>query len=128
MTTHTVTLNLPEAIYQRLKQRSQQAQRSLEDELLAVLVTKIPTTETLQDSPLAYTEIVEFLGHGATAQEIAEFRLSQTAQNRAQSLLQKNKEGLLSPAEEAELELYVELENFMALIKIQALQQSQNSS
>ena len=125
MTTHTVTLNIPEPLYHHLQRRSQLLQRSLEDELLALLAAKSPA-DSLQNTPLAYKEVVEFLGHGATAKEITEFRLSPQAQARAQTLLQKNKEDKLTPAEEAELELYIELEDFMALVKIQAQQQLQN--
>ena len=126
MTTHTITLDLPDVLYQRLKQRSQQTQRSLEDELLDLLATKIPTLKSLDSPPLAYNEVIDFLGRGATAKEIAEFRLSPAAQTRAQSLLKKSKIESLTPAEEAEMELYIELEDFMALIKIKAHQQLQN--
>ena len=87
-----------------------------------MLITKLPSPDMLNDMPPAYDEVVEFLGRGATAQEISEFRLSSTAQMRAQTLLQQNKLDALSPAEEAELDLYIELENFMSLIKIRALQ------
>ena len=128
MTTHAVTLNLPEPLYRHLQRRSERLQRSLEDELLALLTTKALASEDSQNMPLAYNEVVEFLGRGATAKEITEFRLSPEAQTRAQSLVQKNREGSLSPAEEAELELYTELEDFMALIKIRAHQQLQNLS
>jgi len=83
----------------------------------------MPSTETLEKMPPAYTEVVEFLSGGATVKEISEFRLSSEAQAQAQALLRKNKEGVLSPAEEAELNLYVELENFMSLLKVKALQQ-----
>jgi hypothetical protein len=123
MTTRTVTLDLPETLYNRLSRRSQQSQRSLEDELLTLLATNLPIIEATQGTSLAFNEVIEFLGRGATAEEVANFRLSATAQARAQLLLEKNKEGTLSSAEEAELDLYIELENFMALIKIQALKQ-----
>ena len=125
MNTYTVTLELPEAIYRQLSDRSRQLQRSLEQELLAILATKIHTADSSESMPLAYKEVVEFLGRGATAKEITEFRLSSEA--RAQSLLQKNREGTLSPSEEVELDLYIELEDFIGLIKIQALQQLQNN-
>ncbi len=128
MTTHTVMLNLPESLYQRLSRRSKQSHRSLEDELLALLATKTLTAEAPESIPLAYDEVIEFLGRGATAQEIADFRLSPPAQARGQSLLTKNKEGALTPDEEAELDLYIELEDFMALIKIRAIQQLKNHS
>jgi hypothetical protein len=127
MNTYTVTLELPEAIYRQLSDRSRQLQRSLEHELLAILATKIHTADSPESMPLAYKEVVEFLGRGATAKEITEFRLSSEAQARAQSLLQKNREGTLSPSEEVELDLYIELEDFIGLIKIQALQQLQNN-
>ncbi len=128
VTTHTVMLNLPEPLYQRLSRRSKQSQRSLEDELLSLLATKTLTAEVPENIPLAYDEVIEFLGCGATAQEIADFRLSPMAQARGQSLLTKNKEGDLTPAEEAELDLYIELEDFMSLIKIRAIQQLKNHS
>jgi hypothetical protein len=127
MSTHTITLNLPEPLYQRLNQRSQQLQRSLEEELIALLSTKVPATKTGEKMPLATSEVVEFLGRGASAQEIAEFRLSSAAQTRAKELLQKNRDESLTPAEEAELEAYVELEDFMGLIKLHALQQLQGN-
>jgi plasmid stability protein len=123
MTTHTVTLNLPEKLYQRLRQRSQQFRRSLEDELLLLLASKASEFETGSSASLAYNEVIEFLGRGATTQEIVDFRLSAAAQARGQALLEKNRQGTLSPAEEAELNLYIELENLMALIKIRAHQQ-----
>ena len=126
MSTHTVTLDLPETLYRHLRRRSKQSQRSLEDELLALLVSKLPAAEAKMS--LAYNELIEFLGRGPTAEEIANFRLSSAAQARAQSLLEKNREGILNPAEETELDLYVELENFMALIKIQAFKQLQSRS
>jgi plasmid stability protein len=127
MTTHTVTLNLPEKLYQRLRQRSRQFHRSLEDELLLVLASKTSGLEAGSTVPLAYNEVIEFLGRGVTTQEIIEFQLSGAAQARAQTLVEKNREGTLSPAEEAELDLYVELEDLMALIKIRARQQLQHS-
>lgn len=128
MTTHTVTLNLPEKLYQRLRQRSQQFRRSLEDELLLLLASKASEFETGSSAPLAYNEVIEFLGRGATTQEIVDFRLSTAAQARGQALLEKNRQGTLSPAEEAELNLYIELENLMALIKIRAHQQLRRNS
>ncbi len=123
MAVHTVTLNLPETIYQRLRRRSLQSQRPLEDELLDLLVAQAPMPELTEGIPPAYTEVIEFLGRGATAEEIVNFRLSAAAQATAQALLAKNKADALTPPEERELDLYIELENFMALLKNQARQQ-----
>ncbi|MCB0209930.1 MAG: hypothetical protein KDJ52_11395 [Anaerolineae bacterium] len=128
MATYTVTLDLPESLYQQLSRRSQQFQHSLEEELLAILTMKMRSSETADHLPSAYSEVIEFLGHGATPQEIAEFRLSATAKARASALLNKNKEGTLTPSEEAELDSYVELEAFIGLLKVQALRQLQGTN
>jgi len=122
---YTVTLNLPEAFYQQLYVRSQQSQRSLETELLSLLMPPVPEVSHLSVLPMAYQEVIAFLGRGATSTEIVNFRLSPQAQARAKSLLQKNRDQTLTPSDNAELDFYVELENFMALLKMQALQQFQ---
>ena len=47
MTTQTVTLTLPEPLYERLKERAGQTHRSVEDEALAVLATAVPVAADL---------------------------------------------------------------------------------
>src|ERR1700752_2070860 len=47
MTIQTVTLNLPDTLYYRLKQRAEQSHRTVEDELLDVLVTAVPVADEL---------------------------------------------------------------------------------
>lgn len=113
----TITIDLPESIYQQLYVRSQQSQRSLEAELLAMFLPPMPQTQGLVPLPLAYQEVIHFLGRGATAADILNFHLSAPAQARARLLLQKNRDQTLTPSERAELDFYVELENFMALLK-----------
>jgi plasmid stability protein len=44
---YPVTLNLPVVLYERLKRRAQQADRSVEAELLDVLATAIPSDDEL---------------------------------------------------------------------------------
>jgi plasmid stability protein len=47
MTTQTLTLNLPEPLYQRLEERARQTHRSVEDTALEVLTTAVPVAEDL---------------------------------------------------------------------------------
>lgn len=47
MTVQIVTLQLPVPLYQRLKARAEQAQRSVEDEVLDVLATSVPVADEL---------------------------------------------------------------------------------
>jgi plasmid stability protein len=45
--TQDVTLHLPDSLYQRLKQRADQARHSVEDELIDVLATAVPVADEL---------------------------------------------------------------------------------
>jgi plasmid stability protein len=47
MTMQKVTLELPELLYQRLKDRAVQAHRTVEDEMLDVLATSVPLADEL---------------------------------------------------------------------------------
>ena len=47
MTTQTITLQLPELLYRRLKARANQAHRTVEDELLDVLAMAVPVADDL---------------------------------------------------------------------------------
>jgi hypothetical protein len=43
----SITLHVPDALYDRLKQRAEQADRSVEDEVLEVVATAIPPDDAL---------------------------------------------------------------------------------
>lgn len=47
MNLQRVTITLPEPIYQRVKRRSQQMQRSVADELAAVVAASLPEQESV---------------------------------------------------------------------------------
>jgi len=47
LATQTVTLNVPDALYTRLKQRAEQTHRSVEDELLEVVAVAVPVVDDL---------------------------------------------------------------------------------
>ena len=47
MNSQQVTITLPETIYERVKRRSQQMQRSVADELAAVVAASLPEQESL---------------------------------------------------------------------------------
>ena len=67
-----------------------------------------------------YGEIIEFLAGGTTPAEIVAFRPSEAARRRVSDLIQREKEGLLSPDETIELEHYLELEHIMRLARAHA--------
>lgn len=124
MTTHAITLELPDPLYQSIRRLSRRSQRSLEAELLTLLESHTPAPG--YGAYPAFDEVVDFLGRGATAGEIAAFKLSPAARARARELLAKNRAEALSEDETRELDVYVELEDFMALLKIRAHEQLQS--
>jgi hypothetical protein len=75
-------------------------------------------------SPLAQ-EVIGFLARGPRPEEIVSFRPSEQALERSRELLDRNKAGSLTPAEEAELDEMALLDHLVALIKAKAWQHVQ---
>lgn len=71
---------------------------------------------TIQD------EVLTFLLSAPTPQQIIAFHASDTAQLRLRELLDANRNGTLSPSEEAELEEASQLNHFVILLKAKARQ------
>src|SRR5437867_628256 len=96
MTVQTLTLNVPEPLYQRLKQRAAQTERTVEDEALDVLVTAVPVADELPAdlaeaiSPLALLDD-EALWRAARSRLAAE-----VAQRLEELHLKQQREGLTS--------------------------------
>jgi hypothetical protein len=72
-------------------------------------------------SPI-YEELLEYLIEKATPQEILAFQLSEAGQEHAHYLTERNKSGLLTPAEAVELEQLLEFDQLVSLLKAKALQ------
>lgn len=73
-------------------------------------------------------EVAEFLAHGPSAKEIADFRLSEPAQERVRLLLEKNEESTLTPEEAAELDEITVLNQLFMLIRARMRSRSQQDS
>ena len=79
-------------------------------------LSAVPSTET----PLAYAEVLDLLLTRPTPHDILAFKVSDAAQARLRLLLDKNREETLSAPEEAELNIYEQLEHLMILLKAKA--------
>ena len=128
--TYSVTLELPEPIYQSFKERSKKTHRSLEDELLNSFATELPILPKAATVDLeAYNEVFNFLLSSPTANEIVQFRLSGNSIQRATDLLAKQRSiHGLTLAEDRELDAYVELGDFMDILRAKAMLQMQNTT
>jgi len=94
MATQRVTVNLPQALYEQLKQRAAQSHRTVEAELVEVVGTVVPMAGELNP---ALTELLAQMEHldDQALRQVAQRHLSQRAQARLQSLnLKRQREGL----------------------------------
>jgi hypothetical protein len=73
-------------------------------------VVSSETQVELANVPNVYQEILDFLIRRPTPEEIRAFKVSPENQVRLSLLLQKNREGVISPVELAELDVYEQLE------------------
>ncbi|MDX2030081.1 MAG: hypothetical protein SF339_05395 [Blastocatellia bacterium] len=67
-----------------------------------------------------YREITEFLSNNPTAAQIIAFRISPAAQDRLEDLLSANREESLSPEQRAELDTYLQLSEWISILKARA--------
>jgi hypothetical protein len=68
-----------------------------------------------------YAELLEYLAEKATPEEILAFRVSETAQQRADELTERNKEGRLTDEEARELEQMLQFDELVSVLKSRAL-------
>jgi hypothetical protein len=68
-----------------------------------------------------YTSFIEYLLEKMTPEEILAYQASDAEQERAEELTEKNKEGILTPKERAELEEMMNLEALVHLLKVRAM-------
>lgn len=72
-------------------------------------------------SEKSVTDIVtDFLGSAPMLEEIAAYRLPDEFQTRAHNLLEKNRQGILSPEERSEMEEFRQIDHILALVKAKA--------
>jgi hypothetical protein len=71
----------------------------------------------------AYDEVVSFFASGPSRDEIGSFRLSEEAVERVRRLLLKKSAGTLTDEEADELDVCVQLDRLLLLIRSRAIEQ-----
>ena len=69
-----------------------------------------------------YDDLLDILAEGATLERLLAFRLPDEKQNRLDDLLEKNREGLLTDQDAAELDTFEQVEHVVRLLKAHLLQ------
>ncbi|MGG6240094.1 hypothetical protein ACQ4N7_15830 [Nodosilinea sp. AN01ver1] len=118
-----ITIDIPDDLAQRLAPYQSQFSELFTRLIATTLLGQQPpgqSTPTLPNSSSTYQEILDLLISQPTSEQIISFKVSEASQSRLQTLLQKNRETALSPAESAELDLYEQLDTLMGLLKVRA--------
>jgi hypothetical protein len=108
-----LTIDIPDGLAERLEPER--------NRLVEILESGLRLRDWAGASALAQ-EVVNFLAKGPRPQEIVDFRPSPAAVERSRELLNRNKQGRLTPAEEAELDEMALLDHLVTLIKAKAWQ------
>jgi len=77
-------------------------------------------TMTIDLQPSIFTEIADFIASQPTLETIIAYRISESQQERIDDLLERNREGMLSPDEHHEMESYLIISHVMSLAKAKA--------
>jgi hypothetical protein len=67
-----------------------------------------------------YIEMIDFIASGATSRDVAQFRPSPQAQQRAAELIEREKGNGLAADEKSELDYYLQLEHILRMAKARA--------
>jgi hypothetical protein len=81
--------------------------------------------EQRSDPSVLAQDIIEFFAKGPDSSHIVEFKPSARSVERARELLEKNREGTLTPAEQIELDQMSLLNRLFSMIKAKAKQHLQ---
>jgi hypothetical protein len=74
-----------------------------------------------------YDDFLDYLIEKATPTEILAFQPSAQALERAETLLERNSEGILTPDERAELDQMLQMDRLVSVLKARALAASKKS-
>jgi hypothetical protein len=113
-----ITIEVPEALAERLA--------TMHDPFPEVLVRGLDPSSPLPTE--IYRSVLQFLSNHPSPQEVLDFKLTPTMQERVSALLTKNRAGQLTPAESAELDEYERINRFVRKFKIRAMQELQATS
>ena len=119
MALQTVTVHLPEMLYRQVARRAQQMRRSVEDELVEVVSTAMPTMEALPSDIVDDLEQLTYLTD-AEMWEAARTTLPRQNSERMQALVLKRQGVRLTAIEERELKRLTHLADRAMLVRAQA--------
>lgn len=115
----SITLEVPDDLAARLDQLRDRLPDLL-PEVLTLLASDNGRTTVPSMRYRVFEEMIDFLASSPTSEQIIAHKVSARAQERLAELLEKNREEGLSEAENAELDVYEQVDYVMSLLKARA--------
>lgn len=115
----TITLDVPDELVGRLTPVQTQLPGLLVFALDLLGIEDPKATDPTQTFPVLQ-EMIDFLVQAPSYTQILEFKVSPETQERLEELLDINREDVLSPQGQAELDAYQQVDHFMILLKARA--------
>lgn len=75
---------------------------------------------SLRETSGLFDEVLDMLSSTPTPEQIIAYQPSAALRQRASELLERNREGLLTPEEQAELDEFAQINHFMSMLRARA--------
>ena len=119
MASHTITLNLPETVYEQIQQAAETARRPVNDVLVEAIAAVAPVVNTASDHLRAALAHMAYLNDAALWQA-ARTTMSPEQRTRLATLHDKQQYTSLTPEEQAEEQALLRLYRETLLVRAQA--------
>jgi hypothetical protein len=119
MSHHTLTLDIPDNLYDRLAERAARSQRSVADEALAAMALNVPTEDDLTPALARVLHDLNALDD-TQLRRAAERTLSQRDERHLRALSRRNSASEITPVEADELAVLLDRLEDIGLIRAKA--------
>ncbi len=116
----TITLEVPDELAAKLAPMRQELPGLLSRALELQGVENLAAEESYEVNQPVFQEALSFLTSRPTPEQILMFKASPATQERLEELLEKNREEGLREEEDAEFDVYEQVNDLMILLKAQA--------
>jgi len=116
----TITLEVPDELAAQFKITPAALPALIREAVAAKIARLSPQNGGDESAPPIYQEMIDLLTSGPTADQLIAFKISDSAQERLEELLHKNREEELMAEERAELNTYLRLSEYLTKLKARA--------
>lgn len=116
----TITLEVPDGLAAKIDELRKRMPDFLPQVLELATYEKGVTPKQPSMRHRVFEEMLDFLASGPSSQQIIAHKVSVHTQDRLRELLDKNREEGLTDSENAELDAFEYVDNFMSLLKAKA--------